>query len=83
MIVKQVDADTDDIVAFVGATARFRARGSFDEIVTGETYCVELHRKPVNGSAFRFCRHEHRSIDAAVKCAKQLMRGERRKPEKE
>lgn len=41
---------------------------------------VELHRKPITGSdrAFKYCQHEHRSIDGAVSCAKKLMRSHRR-----
>ena len=82
-IVKQVDADYagDGIVAFVESTPRYRKGPNvWDECVTGETYRVELHRKPITGSdkAFQYCRHEHRSIDAAVRCAKALMRSARR-----
>ena len=84
-IVRQVDADYegDGIVAFIDSTPRYRDNrtgdGTYGEMVTGETYRVELHRKPLDasGRAFKFCRHEHRSIDAAVRCAKKLMRAER------
>lgn len=82
-IVRQVDADYegDGIVAFIDSTPRYRkGPNCWDECVSGETYCVELHRKPITGSdkAFKFCRHEHRTIDAAIRCAKKIMRAERR-----
>jgi hypothetical protein len=82
-IVKQVDADYegDGIVAFVNSTPRYRKGPNvWDECVSGETYRVELHRKPLDasGRAFKYCQHEHRSIDGAVLCAKKLMRNQRR-----
>lgn len=83
-IFKQVDSDYegDAIVAFIDSTPRYRKGPNvWDECVSGETYRVELHRKPITGSdrAFKYCQHEHRSIDAAVRCAKKLMRSERHK----
>lgn len=82
-IVRQVDAEYegDMVVAFVGSTPRYRKGPSaIDECVTGETYSVELHRKPLDasGRAFKFCHHEHRSVDSAIRCAKKLLKAERR-----
>lgn len=82
-IVRQVDADYagDGVVAFVDATPRYRKGPNvWDECVSGETYRVELHRKPLDSSglAFKHCPHEHRQIDGAVRCAKKLMRAHRR-----
>jgi hypothetical protein len=83
-IVKQIDSDYegDGIAAFLDATPRYRDNtnrtGTYGEMMTGETYRVEVHRKPLNGLAFRYCRHEHRSIDSAVRCAKKLLRAIRR-----
>lgn len=82
-IVRQVDADYegDGMVAFVGSTPRYRKGPNvWDECVSGETYCVEIHRKPLDasGRAFKYCHHEHRSIDAAIRCAKKIMRAERK-----
>lgn len=78
-IIKQVDADYegDGMVAFIDSTPRYRKGPNvWDECVTGETYRVEIHRKPLDASAraFKFCPHEHREIDGAVRCAKRLMR---------
>lgn len=82
-IVRQVDSDYegDGVVAFIDSTPRYRKGLSVvDECVTGETYRVELHRKPLDasGRAFKFCQHEHREIDSAVRCARRLMREQRR-----
>jgi hypothetical protein len=80
-IVRQVDADYegDGVVAFIDATPRYRKGAAFGESVTGETYRAEVHRKPLDASglAFRYCQHEHRSIDAAIRCAKILLRASR------
>lgn len=77
-IVKQVDADYegDGVVAFIDATPRYRRGSNFGDMSSGETYTVELHRRPLDASgvAFKYCGHEHRSIDGAVRCAKKLMR---------
>lgn len=82
-IVRQVDPDYNDpFVAFVDSTPRYRKGPNvWDECVSGETYRVELHRKPLDasGRAFMFCPHEHRSIDGAILCAKKLMRSQRRR----
>ena len=76
-IVKQVDADYegDGVVAFIQSAPRYRA-GGHGEMVTGETYNVEIHQKPLDSSglALKFCKHEHREIDAAVRCARRLLR---------
>jgi hypothetical protein len=78
-IVRQVDSDYegDGMVAFIDSTPRYRKGPNvWDECITGETYRVELHRKPLDasGRAFKFCAHEHREIDAAIRCARRLMR---------
>lgn len=78
-IVKQVDADYegDHVVAFIDSTPRYRKGPNvWDECVSGETYRAELHRKPLDASglAFKYCPHEHREIDAAVRCARRMMR---------
>lgn len=78
-IVRQVDSDyNDDFVAFVDSAPIYRKVNAFEDRVSGETYRVELHRKPLNGLAFKYCRHEHRSIDAAIRCARKLLKLERR-----
>ena len=82
-IVRQVDADYegDNVVAFIDSTPRYRkGPNAWDECVSGETYRTELHRKPLDssGRAFKYCRHEHRSVDGAIRCAKRLMREHRR-----
>ena len=83
-IVKQVDDEADGLVAFIDSAPRYRDNrtgdGFYGEMCTGETYRVEVHRKPLttNHVAFIYCRHEHREIDAAVQCAKRLMRACRR-----
>lgn len=82
-IVRQVDADYEGagVVAFIGSTPRYRkGPNCWDECVSGETYSVELHHRPLDasGRAFKYCHHEHREIDGAVRCAKKLMRAFRR-----
>lgn len=80
-IVKQVDPDYegDACVAFVVGTPHYVKDGPFGELDTGDRYGVEVHRRPVTGRAGAHCRHEHRSIDAAVRCAKRLLRDVRAK----
>lgn len=79
-IVRQVDSDYagDNMVAFVQSAPRYRRHGpgGFGEMETGETYNVEVHHKPLDasGKAFAYCPHEHREIDAAVRCARRFMR---------
>lgn len=82
-IVRQIDSSYagDDMVAFVDSTPRYqKGPNCWDECVTGETYRVELHRKPLDasGKAFKYCQHEHREIDSAIRCARKLMRAERK-----
>lgn len=81
-IVRQVDSDYegDGVVAFIDSTPRYRKGPNvWDECVSGETYRAELHRKPLDASglAFKYCQHEHRSIDGAIRCAKKMMRTHR------
>ena len=85
-IVRQVDSDYegDAMVAFVDSTPRYvKGPNVWDECVSGETYRVEVHRKPLSTDtrAFKYCPHEHRSIDGAIACAKKLMRQLRRSGE--
>lgn len=76
---KQVDSDYegDNMVAFLRASPCYRKSSNvLEDRVSGETYNVEVHRKPLDasGRAYKYCSHEHRSIDSAVRCAKKLMR---------
>ena len=81
-IVRQVDPSYNDpVVAFIDSTPRYRKGPNvWDECVSGETYRVELHRKPLDasGKAFKYCQHEHREIDGAIRCTKKLMLQHRR-----
>lgn len=84
-IIKQIDADYegDGVVAFIDAAPRYRKGPNvWDECISGETYRVELHRKPLDasGRAFKYCPHEHRGIDAAVRCARKLLKQVRAAP---
>lgn len=79
-ICKQVDPDYpgDNYVAFVIADPVYSRRGTFGDMQSGETYSVEVCKKTDMGIGFKFCQHNHRSIDAAAKCAKVLLRSLRR-----
>lgn len=73
----QVDPTYNDpLVAFVESEDVFCKRVTFDEYVSGEVYFVSIHRKPITTiepMGIAWCKHRHRSIDAARRCAKRLL----------
>jgi len=80
-IVRQVDATYagDDFVAFVESEPNYlKCNNSWEEMNGGDTYFISLHHKPLNasdgGMGFMRCKHRHREIDAAVRCAKRMLR---------
>lgn len=80
-IVRQIDSTYagDNFVAFVESEPRWlKPRNPWIDMNGGDTYYVSLHRKPLSagngGVGFANCKHKHRDIDAAVRCAKRMLR---------
>ena len=78
-IMKQIDLEDvgitnrTDLVAFV--TAHDVMRGPVGGEYPLHRYTGEIHRRPVGqASAFRWCQHDHRSLDAATRCTRTLLR---------
>jgi len=76
-IVKQVDPTYNDpFVAFVESEPNYIKGHAWEERVNGERYSVSVHEKPLRTDkpmGFAWCKHRHRSIDAAVTCAKRML----------